>query len=147
LAVTYTSSNTDVATISGSTVTILGVGSTTITASQAGSAAYNAAANVERTLTVVAAPATLSTAAATLVTSTSASIVGNVTATGGGTITARGVCYATTASPTISSSVVAVGSGAGEFTASLTGLAAGTTYYARAYATNASATAYGDEVS
>ena len=41
-AFTYTSSNTNVATISGSTVTIVGVGSTTITASQAADAPYTA---------------------------------------------------------------------------------------------------------
>lgn len=37
---TYTSSNTDVATVSGSTVTIVGVGTTTITVSQGGDATY-----------------------------------------------------------------------------------------------------------
>ncbi|WP_316797610.1 MBG domain-containing protein, partial [Pedobacter agri] len=40
--VTYTSSNTAVATISGNTVTIVGAGTTSITASQAGNANYNA---------------------------------------------------------------------------------------------------------
>jgi len=38
---TYTSSNTEVATISGKTVTILGVGTTTITATQAAVGSYN----------------------------------------------------------------------------------------------------------
>ncbi len=41
-AFTYTSSNTNVATISGSTVTIVGVGSTTITANQAADGGFNA---------------------------------------------------------------------------------------------------------
>jgi len=41
-AFTYTSSNTNVATISGNTVTIVGVGSTTITANQAADGTYNA---------------------------------------------------------------------------------------------------------
>ncbi|MEL1244739.1 YDG domain-containing protein [Flavobacterium sp. DGU11] len=52
LAVTYTSSDESVATISGSTVIILSNGVTTITASQAGNGVYNAAANVAKTLTV-----------------------------------------------------------------------------------------------
>jgi hypothetical protein len=52
LLVSYTSSNVSVATISGNTVTIVGVGSTIITASQAGNTNYNAALDVERTLTV-----------------------------------------------------------------------------------------------
>jgi parallel beta-helix repeat protein len=52
LTVSYTSSNTSVATVSGSTVTIVGAGSSTITAKQNGNEYYNAATNVERTLTV-----------------------------------------------------------------------------------------------
>jgi hypothetical protein len=52
LAVSYASSNTDVATISGSTVHIVGAGTTTITASQAGNDAYNPASDVTATLTV-----------------------------------------------------------------------------------------------
>ncbi len=52
LTVTYTSSNTDVATVSGSTITIVGAGTSTITASQAGNDDYNAASDVEQVLTV-----------------------------------------------------------------------------------------------
>ncbi len=52
LSVSYTSSNTAVATVSGNTVTIVGAGSTIITASQAGNTNYNAAADVQQTLTV-----------------------------------------------------------------------------------------------
>jgi gliding motility-associated-like protein len=57
--VTYISSNTAVATISGNTVTIVGAGNTTITASQAGNANYNAATDVPQTLTVGKATATI----------------------------------------------------------------------------------------
>ena len=59
LAVTYASSNTAVATVSGSTVTIVGAGTTTITASQAGDDSYNAAADVEKSLTVAKADQTI----------------------------------------------------------------------------------------
>jgi hypothetical protein len=52
LAVSYSSSNTSVATVSGSVVTIVGAGSTTITASQVGNSSYNAATSVSQTLTV-----------------------------------------------------------------------------------------------
>lgn len=52
LSVTYASSNTSVATISGSTVHIVGAGTTTITASQAGNGSYSAATPVTATLTV-----------------------------------------------------------------------------------------------
>jgi uncharacterized repeat protein (TIGR03803 family) len=68
LAVSYISSNTSVATVTGSTVTIVGGGATTITASQAGNAAYNAAASIDRDLVVTKVPqtwiGTLPTAAA-----------------------------------------------------------------------------------
>jgi phosphodiesterase/alkaline phosphatase D-like protein len=37
------------------------------------------------------------------------------------------------------------GSGTGSFVSNLTGLTAGTTYYYRAYATNATGTVYGEE--
>ncbi|WP_298510788.1 LamG domain-containing protein [uncultured Kordia sp.] len=52
LAVSYSSSDTSVATISGNTVTLVGAGTTTITASQAGDANFEAAINVTQVLTV-----------------------------------------------------------------------------------------------
>ncbi|UOQ77186.1 PA14 domain-containing protein [Hymenobacter sp. 5516J-16] len=58
---TFTSSNPAVASVSNAggqwQATVVGAGTTTITASQAGSAAYLAAANVNQNLTVQAAPA------------------------------------------------------------------------------------------
>jgi hypothetical protein len=51
-AVTYVSSNTSVATISGNTVHIVAAGSTTITASQAGNSNYNPAPDATQALTV-----------------------------------------------------------------------------------------------
>jgi hypothetical protein len=52
IPITYTSSNTSVATIIGSNIHIAGAGTTTITASQAGNAGYSPAADVSRPLTV-----------------------------------------------------------------------------------------------
>ena len=54
LAVSYSSSNPGVATISDNIITITGVGTTTITASQAGNLQYYAASNVQQTFTVSA---------------------------------------------------------------------------------------------
>jgi len=59
LAVAYESSNESVATISGNTVTIVGVGTTTITASQAGDDSYSAATPVEQALVVSKADQTI----------------------------------------------------------------------------------------
>jgi photosystem II stability/assembly factor-like uncharacterized protein len=52
LSVSYASSNISVATVSGNTVTIVGPGTTTITASQSGSINFNAATSVEQELRV-----------------------------------------------------------------------------------------------
>jgi surface protein len=52
LAISYTSSDESVATISGSNVTIIGAGSTEITASQSGNENYDAAADVIQTLVI-----------------------------------------------------------------------------------------------
>jgi hypothetical protein len=63
--VTYTSSNTGVATIEGSTVTIQGAGVADIEASQAGGGAYLAAISVVKTLTVNKAASTITDLAPT----------------------------------------------------------------------------------
>ncbi|RYZ26587.1 MAG: hypothetical protein EOP49_43255, partial [Sphingobacteriales bacterium] len=55
LTITYTSSNTAVATVSGNVVTLITPGTTVITASQAGNANYIAATPVEQILTVLSA--------------------------------------------------------------------------------------------
>ena len=76
---------------------------------------------------------------------TSANCGGNVTATGGSDVTARGICWSTSQNPTVSDSHTTDGTGAGSFTSSITGLTAGTTYHVRAYATNGVGTAYGEQ--
>ena len=53
LSVSYTSSNTAVATVSGNTVTIKAPGTSTLTASQAGNSNFNAATQVSQTLTII----------------------------------------------------------------------------------------------
>jgi len=57
LTVAYTSSNPAVATVSGNMVTLVGNGTTTITALQPGNGNYNGAPNVTQTLTVNQVPA------------------------------------------------------------------------------------------
>ena len=58
LTVTFTSSNTNVATVAGNVVTIVGAGTTTITAKQPGTADFGAAPDVSRSLVVAKAAAT-----------------------------------------------------------------------------------------
>ena len=58
LALTWTSSDTDVAAISGNTLAVVGAGTATITATQAGNSSYNAFSR-DFTLTVAKAPLTI----------------------------------------------------------------------------------------
>ena len=90
--------------------------------------------------------ATLTTQIITSVTTTTASCGGNITSAGGGTITARGVCWSTSTGPTTNNTKTSDGTGAGNFVSSLTGLTVATTYYVRAFATNSAGTSYGNEV-
>lgn len=91
-------------------------------------------------------PPVVSTTAATAITAGGATSGGNVTSAGSAAVTARGVCYGTSANPTIAGTKVVSGSGTGVFTANLTGLATGTLYHTRAYATSTAGTAYGADL-
>jgi len=90
---------------------------------------------------------TLTTNTITSVTSSTAIGGGNITNDGGALVTARGVCYSTSINPTTANNFTVNGSNIGGFTSSMSGLAANTTYYVRAYATNSAGTAYGNQVS
>jgi uncharacterized protein (TIGR02145 family) len=71
---------------------------------------------------------------------------GNITSDGGGQITVRGVCWSLDSLPLISDSHTSDGTGTGEFISLLSELIPNTTYYVRAYATNESGTAYGNQL-
>lgn len=65
----------------------------------------------------------------------------------GSTVVANGVCWSTDPLPTVSDNTASSGFESGLCNTVLTGLSANTTYYARAFATNANGTAYGNQVS
>jgi uncharacterized protein (TIGR02145 family) len=88
----------------------------------------------------------VTTAAVTNITITTATSGGNVTSDGGATITARGVCWSTGSNPTLSDPHTNDGTGTGTFVSNITGLTPNTLYYVRAYATNSVGTSYGNEV-
>ena len=90
---------------------------------------------------------TLSTAAFSAITQTTAESGGTITSDGGAAVTARGICWSLNAVPTIADNHTTDGTGTGSFTSSLTGLTADTTYYVRAYATNSAGTGYGNALS
>ena len=78
------------------------------------------------------------------VTSSTVTISGAVTAGGGETVTAFGLCYSPDTVPTINDPKVVLGSGLESFTGQIVGLVPNTTYYVRAYATNYEGTGYTD---
>ncbi|MBN2158217.1 MAG: choice-of-anchor D domain-containing protein, partial [Spirochaetes bacterium] len=92
--------------------------------------------------------ATLTTTLPVYASLTQADSGGDISNTGGGTITEHGVCWNTTGTPTTADSCTALGAGvAGPFSSTMNGLTVGFTYYVRAYAVNGAGTAYGNEVS
>jgi hypothetical protein len=90
---------------------------------------------------------TVSTGAITGITSTTATVAGQVTADGGAAVTARGVVWSTSPGPTVSDYRTRDGTGTGAFASEIGGLSPEGTYHVRAYATNSAGTAYGEDVS
>ncbi len=88
---------------------------------------------------------TVTTATPETITDSSATSGGNVTNEGGTPVTARGVCWSTSADPTINDDSTNNGQGTGAFISAITGLSHLTEYHVRAYATNSAGTAYGDD--
>ena len=72
-------------------------------------------------------------------------IGGNVVYDGGGTISAKGVCWSTSANPTISNSKTIDGTGTAEYISTMTNLSPNTMYHVRAYATNEAGTSYSSD--
>lgn len=81
------------------------------------------------------------------ITSTTATCGGIISDGGGSKVTARGVCWSLNEEPTTADSKTTDGTGEGAFESEITGLTANTKYYIRAYATNSTGTAYGEEKS
>lgn len=89
----------------------------------------------------------VTTAAVTGVTKVAAVTGGEVTYDGGGTVTARGLVWSTSANPTLTTGTkIDGGAGIGAFVSNLSGLSTFTEYHVRAFATNSAGTAYGSDV-
>lgn len=101
----------------------------------------------ELTFTTQAVRPTLTTLAVSNITRNTAVSGGNITNSGGATVTSRGVCWGTSSGPVSTGPHTTDGEGTGTFSSNLTGLNPNTTYYVRAYATNSAGTAYGNEMS
>ncbi len=90
---------------------------------------------------------TITTIAASSITAFSASSGGTITFDGYSQINVKGVCWSTSQNPTTADSKTSNGTGSDAFIGNLSGLLTNTTYYVRAYATNAKGTGYGNQLS
>ncbi|MDP4222586.1 MAG: fibrobacter succinogenes major paralogous domain-containing protein [Bacteroidota bacterium] len=101
----------------------------------------------EVTFTTSAVLPTITTADPAATSTSTAAGGGTISNDGGSPVTARGVCWSTSANPTINNNKTSDGTGIGSFTSNITGLSPSTTYHVRAYATNSVGTAYGTDKS
>ena len=108
--------------------------------------AFSSIYNSYATVGLIGLPPTLATSAISNLTFHSATSGGNISSSGTSDVIARGVCWSISQNPTINENHSNDGSGTGVFTSNISGLNAGTTYYVRAYATNITSTAYGNQV-
>ncbi len=90
---------------------------------------------------------TVTTTSIANITDVSVICAGKVTDNGGGTITARGICWSTSLYPTIFGTHTTETCGIGTFTSEITGLTCNTIYYIRAFASNSAGTSYGEQMS
>jgi len=81
-------------------------------------------------------------------TKTSVRLHASLTSTGGAQVTQHGFCYGMNHNPTTLDNISSLGiaSNVGDYSADISGLSAGTTYYVRAYAQNSAGIAYSDEI-
>jgi len=90
---------------------------------------------------------TVTTASISTFSSTTATLGGNVSSDGGNSVTEYGIVYNLTGTPSVLDTKVPIGNGTGTFSASVSGLLYGTTYYVRGYAINSLGISYGSTVS
>ena len=90
------------------------------------------------------------------VTTSQVTEIGSYSAKGGGTVssenssvsvTEKGLCWSVSQNPTTKDFTAKAGKGLGDFTAEISPVEAGTTYYVRAYAVSLGKTVYGNQVS
>ena len=101
----------------------------------------------QRTFTTTNGLPTVTTNAVSNVAASSAVCGGSIGTDGGYPVNDKGLVWSTSQMPTLSSNHISLGSGNAPFSGTMTNLSLSTTYYVRAYATNANGTVYGEQQS
>lgn len=104
----------------------------------------NDSTNITLTVTYTT-PAVVTTGEATNIKATTATLAGNVTDAGGGTVTQRGICWSTSENPTTSDSKGTATGTTGAYTVDASSLISGTIYHYRAYVITENSTQYGSD--
>lgn len=108
---------------------------------------YNPAIITNYTTNTLAVPPSVATTAVTGLTNTSVNFTGEVTEEGGAPVIQKGFCWSMNPLPTINDLLTNNSQNTSTFTNSLSGLPEASTYYVRAFATNAMGTSYGEQMS
>ena len=144
-AVTYSigSAGTAGCSVGSSTgvVAFTGAGTCTISATKAADVNYLVVSSIATTVTINGTAPLLSLPTSSSINTSGVTLGATMTSNGGLSISARGTCYGTTATPS-TNCVAEGGTGIGAFTHIRTGLTPNTTYYYRGYATNSIGTTY-----
>lgn len=119
-------------------ITGVSAGTTTITAS------LREVESLPSTVTIEMILPSITTVEVTDITNNTATGGGTIIHNGGGELSAAGVCWSTTDPPTLNDNYATTEVATGTFSVELSGLYSGTTYFVRAYATNAEGTGYGE---
>jgi hypothetical protein len=142
-AVTYSYSGIMSTTYTASATRPSAIGTYQVIATVAADSLYGAASTgYVFTISAVATP----TVTMFSLTSTSATIGGVISPTGGSNITEKGVVWGTSSSPTLQNNKTVDTSPAFTYSSTITGLQPNTKYYARLYATTSFGTTYGYEI-
>ena len=120
----------------------------TVTISYTGATSGEIVLNIAMMKSSLSAPS-VDIASTSDITSTSFSVKGNITKTGGSMITSYGHCWAVHENPTTNDKCTNLGrtTEVGGYASTATGLAPNTTYYVRAYAVNEFGTSYSSQIS
>lgn len=126
-------------------MTNLSMGTTYYVRTYATNANGTAYSDIQRSFSTTSGLPTVTTNTVSNVAAASAVCGGSISSDGGYTISDKGLVWSTSQQPTLSDNHLSKGNGNAPFTGTMTNLSFSTTYYVRAYATNANGTVYGEQ--